>query len=146
MTDEIQNVRKVHVYFVIGLSLLNLFSKSTVISHLVSKWYRGHRFWRPAFIRSGITKIKMEVTITVNWIRMLRATRVWNKMKRYMGEWRYTPHILNFCSRWRWVVRFTHRPLYPWGESKRYLLDVRLVSSYRRQKITWPALLPSDSQ
>jgi hypothetical protein len=33
------------------------------------------------------------------------------------------PPILNLGTRWRWVVSFTSRPLYPWGKSPRYPLD-----------------------
>jgi hypothetical protein len=37
-----------------------------------------------------------------------------------MGERRYSSTILDLGSRWRWVVSFTHSPLYP-----RYPLDRR---------------------
>jgi hypothetical protein len=30
-----------------------------------------------------------------------------------MGEWRYSSTILDLGTRWRWVVSFTPRPLYP---------------------------------
>jgi len=33
------------------------------------------------------------------------------------------PRILNLGARWRWVVSFTHRPLYPRGKNPRYPLD-----------------------
>jgi hypothetical protein len=36
---------------------------------------------------------------------------------RHMGEWRYCSTILDLGTRWRWVVSFTPRPLYPRGES-----------------------------
>jgi hypothetical protein len=36
--------------------------------------------------------------------------------RRYMGEWRYSFIILNLGIRCTWVVRFTPRPLYPWGK------------------------------
>jgi hypothetical protein len=36
-------------------------------------------------------------------------------MKRYMGEWRYSSTVLDIGTRWRWVVSFTPRPLYPRG-------------------------------
>jgi hypothetical protein len=38
-----------------------------------------------------------------------------------MQEWRYGSSIFDVDTRWRWVVSFMHRPLYP-----RYLLDRRL--------------------
>jgi hypothetical protein len=34
--------------------------------------------------------------------------------------------FLNFGTSWRWVVSFTHRPLYPRGKNTRYPLDRRL--------------------
>jgi hypothetical protein len=36
------------------------------------------------------------------------------------------PRILDLGTRWRWVVNFTPRPLYPWGRSPWYPLDRRL--------------------
>jgi hypothetical protein len=33
-------------------------------------------------------------------------------MKTY-GDWRYSSTILDLASRWKLVVNFTHRPLYP---------------------------------
>jgi hypothetical protein len=42
-------------------------------------------------------------------------------MKTY---WRV--EVLNIATRWRWVVNFTHRPLYPRGKRPRYPLDTRL--------------------
>jgi hypothetical protein len=31
-----------------------------------------------------------------------------------MWEWRCSATILDFGTRWRWVISFTSRPLYPW--------------------------------
>jgi hypothetical protein len=30
----------------------------------------------------------------------------------FMGQWRYSATILDFCTRWQWVVSFTPRSLY----------------------------------
>jgi hypothetical protein len=43
-----------------------------------------------------------------------------------MGEWRYSSTILDHGTRWRWVISFTPRLLYPWGKRPRYPLDRRL--------------------
>jgi hypothetical protein len=43
-----------------------------------------------------------------------------------MGERRYSSTILDFGTRWRWVVSFTPLPLYTRGKSLRYPLDGRL--------------------
>jgi hypothetical protein len=47
-------------------------------------------------------------------------------MKAYWGSVDVAPHILDLGTRLRWVVSFTHRPLYPPGKSHRYPLDRRL--------------------
>jgi hypothetical protein len=44
-------------------------------------------------------------------------------MKR---EWSYTSIILYLYTRWKWMVSFTPRPLYPWKKSPLYPLDRRL--------------------
>jgi len=44
------------------------------------------------------------------------------------------PHIFNLGTRWRWVVCFTHRLLYPWGKSTRYPFDRRLCGPQRRSR------------
>jgi hypothetical protein len=36
------------------------------------------------------------------------------------------PRILDLGTRWKWVVSFTPRPLYPQGKSSWYSLDRRL--------------------
>jgi hypothetical protein len=41
---------------------------------------------------------------------------------RHVGKWRYSPTILNLGTGWRWVVRFTPRPLYPREKSPWYRL------------------------
>jgi len=40
-----------------------------------------------------------------------------------------SPRICNLTTRWRWVVKFTTRPLYPWVKSPRCLLDRKLGGS-----------------
>jgi hypothetical protein len=47
-------------------------------------------------------------------------------MKMYRGSRGIAPRILNLGPRWRRVVSFTPRPLYPQGKSPRYPLDRRL--------------------
>jgi hypothetical protein len=50
----------------------------------------------------------------------------YHTMKTYWGNGGITPRILNLGTRWRWVVSFTLRPLYPRSKSLRYPLDGRL--------------------
>jgi hypothetical protein len=47
-------------------------------------------------------------------------------MNAYWGSGVIAPRILDPGTRWRWVVSFTHRPLYPPGKSPWYPLDRRL--------------------
>jgi hypothetical protein len=44
-------------------------------------------------------------------------------MKAYWGSGCIAPLILELGTRWRWVVSFTPRPLYPQGKSPWYPLD-----------------------
>jgi hypothetical protein len=50
---------------------------------------------------------------------------------RHMREWRYSSTILHLGTSWRWVVSFTPSPLYRWGRSPRYPLDMRLGEPQR---------------
>jgi hypothetical protein len=43
-----------------------------------------------------------------------------------MGELWYSSNIIDLRTRWRWVVRFNPRPLYPQGKSRPYSLCRRL--------------------
>jgi hypothetical protein len=47
-------------------------------------------------------------------------------MKTYWGSGGMAPRILDLGTRWRWVVSFMPRPLYPQGKSPWYPLDRRL--------------------
>jgi hypothetical protein len=47
-------------------------------------------------------------------------------LKVYCGSGGIAPRILDLGARWRWVVSFTLRPLYPQGKSPWYTLDRRL--------------------
>jgi hypothetical protein len=49
-----------------------------------------------------------------------------------MGEWRYIFTFLDLGTRWRLVVSFTPRPLYPRGKIPRYPLDRRLGGPQNR--------------
>jgi hypothetical protein len=75
-------------------------------------------------------------TVTWTHLRLLRKTEAikvklklslcLNKhhaMKTYWGNGGMAPLILDLGTRWRWVVSFTPRPLYPQGKSPLYPLD-----------------------
>jgi hypothetical protein len=50
----------------------------------------------------------------------------------YWGIGGIAPHIFNLGTRYRWVVRFTPRPLYPQGKSLLYPPDSRLGGTQSR--------------
>jgi hypothetical protein len=47
-------------------------------------------------------------------------------MKRYLGVEVQLHSFFDLGTRWRWVVSFTPRPLYPQGKNPWYPLDMRL--------------------
>jgi len=59
------------------------------------------------------------------------------------------PRILNFGTRWRWVVSFTPQSLYPRGKSPPYALDTRLGRPQSRcgrcGEGTGPIIAPADN-
>jgi hypothetical protein len=55
----------------------------------------------------------------------LRSTKH-NAMKTYWGSGGTAPRILDLGTRWRWVVSFTTRPLYPQGKTPWYPFNRRL--------------------
>jgi hypothetical protein len=48
-------------------------------------------------------------------------------MKAYWESGGMSPRILKLGTRWRWVVSFKLRSLYPQGKSPRYPLDVMVT-------------------
>jgi hypothetical protein len=64
-------------------------------------------------------------------------------MKAY-GSGCIGPHFLDLFTSWRWVVKITPRPLYPWERATRYPLDKRLGEPRSRsvrfgeEKILYP--------
>jgi hypothetical protein len=50
----------------------------------------------------------------------------YHNIKMYWGSGSIAPCNLNLGTRWRWVVSFTPRPLYPWGKSPWYPFNCRL--------------------
>jgi hypothetical protein len=52
-------------------------------------------------------------------------------MKTY-GEWRYSSTILHLDIRWRWMITFMFRPIYPREIAYRYPCDRRLDWSQSR--------------
>jgi hypothetical protein len=53
-------------------------------------------------------------------------------MKTYCGSGGIGPRILDLGTRWRWVVSFTPRSLYPQGKNRLYPLDRRLGGTQSR--------------
>jgi hypothetical protein len=76
------------------------------------------------------TEIHFREAGTVNWmgvkIKLSLCLTKHHAMKTYWRSGCIAPRILDIGSRWRWVVSFTPRPLYPQGKSPWYPLDGRL--------------------
>jgi hypothetical protein len=62
-------------------------------------------------------------------VERVKLSLCWTKhhaMKAFRGSGGIAPCIIDHGTRWRWVVGFTPRPLYPHGKSPWYPLDRRL--------------------
>jgi hypothetical protein len=70
-----------------------------------------------AFLGRIVVKVKMKFSLCLT---------NHHARKTYSGSVGIAPRNLDFGTRWRWVVSFTLRPLYPQGKSPRYPLDKRL--------------------
>ena len=55
---------------------------------------------------------------------------------RVRGAWSTAPRILNLGTRWRWVVSFMPRPLYPWRKSLHFSLNRRFSEFQSRLGFT----------
>jgi hypothetical protein len=55
-------------------------------------------------------------------------------MNAYWGSGGMAPRVLDLCTRWRWVISFTPRPLYLQGKSPWYPLDRRLGGTQNRSR------------
>jgi hypothetical protein len=64
----------------------------------------------------------MYVCMYVWKVKSLCSTKH-HAMKTYWGSGGIALRLLDLGTRWRWVVRFTPRPLYPQGKSPWYPLD-----------------------
>jgi hypothetical protein len=65
------------------------------------------------------------------WVPVLFLTEQ-QAMKTYWGSGSIIPRIIDFGTRWRWVVSFTPRLLYPQEKIPWYPLDRRLCGSQSR--------------
>jgi hypothetical protein len=83
---------------------------------------------RPASIFRVYVAHSSQTSIKVKLSLCLISIMLWV----HMGEWRYGSTILNLGTKWRWVVRFTPRPLYSRGNSPWYPLDKKLIGPQSR--------------
>jgi len=67
----------------------------------------------------------MKVMVKVKLSLCLFISTEHHAMKAYWSGG-IAPHILDLGFRWRWVVNFTPRPLYPQGKIPWYSLGRRL--------------------
>jgi hypothetical protein len=78
--------------------------------------------------KRGLAKIYslyLYLHLQVKKVKSLCLTKH-HAMKTYCGSGGIALHILDFGTRWRWVVSFTPRPLNRQGRSPRYPLDWKL--------------------
>jgi hypothetical protein len=69
-------------------------------------------------------KVKVKLSLWFDWVP--RHEGVW-------GSGGISPTILDLGTRWRWVVSFTPRPLYPQGKSPWYPLNYENTQSVLRK-------------
>jgi len=58
----------------------------------------------------------------------------YHDMKRYWDSGGITPRTINFATKWKWVISFRPRPLYPRWQRRRYQVDNR---SGRPHSLHW---------
>jgi hypothetical protein len=80
--------------------------------------YFAHKFSLLSNNGKDKAKVKLSLCLTKH-----------HAMKTYWGSEGVAPCILDLDTRWRRVVSFMPRPLYPQGKSSRYPLDRRLGES-----------------
>jgi len=70
-----------------------------------------------------LVKVKLKLSLCFNWAP---------RHEGVLGSGCIAPLIINLGTRWRWVVSFTPRPLYPRGKSPWYPLDRRICGPQSR--------------
>jgi hypothetical protein len=94
----------------------------------ISEYWNIHGHWRET-VKSPTLQLlvyinsfhRFHIQVSKRWVYGKgRVTTVLNSLSttpwRYMRDQRYNYIILKLGTRWRWVVSFTHRPLYPSGK------------------------------
>jgi len=85
------------------------------------KTYGHELISKPLFQAKNLTIYKFKMNPVLN-----SAPHHENLLGVEMYSW---PCILNLDTRWRWVVRFTLRPLYSRRKSPQYPLDRKLIGT-----------------
>jgi hypothetical protein len=84
-------------------------------SEKINKWNYWYGHTKGMLILLTVWKVKLSLCLTKH-----------HAMKLYLGNGGIAPRIHNPDDRWRWVVSFTPRSLYPQGKSPWYPPDRRL--------------------
>jgi hypothetical protein len=69
-----------------------------------------------------------------------------------MGKWKYGSTIVDLGTRWRWVVRFTPRTIYPLGKSRSchciggWVGPIVALDAVEKREITLPGIEPPAAQ
>jgi hypothetical protein len=97
-----------------------------LISSILLIWFKNFCL----YIANLAIGLVYSVVIDAELHGKVKLSLCWTKhhaMKTYWWSGGIVPHILDLGTRWRWVVSFTPRPLYPQGKSPWYQLD-RMLS------------------
>jgi hypothetical protein len=89
--------------------------------------WHATKSWKPSYTSDRgreNQKTRMEYTRINRKIHFTTSTDT--DILKWMNWTSYSSTILDLCTRWRWVVNFTTRRLYPRLKSPRYPLDRRL--------------------
>jgi hypothetical protein len=108
-----------------------IFVYSTTLLRQILEWCGcliGRTWKKVAFACFRILKVKL--SLCFSWAPRHGGV---------LGSGGITPRILDLGTRWRWVVSFTPRLLYPQGKSPWYPLGRRLGGAQNRWREKFPA-------
>jgi hypothetical protein len=98
----------------------------TFISGIIMEafWVPPHTCMRDNFTYFIYPHVKGKVKVMLPLCLIKNPSR-----KTYCGSGGIAPYILKLSTVWRWVVNFMSWPLYPWGKSSCYPLNIRLSAT-----------------
>jgi hypothetical protein len=112
----------------LGLQVLSSLQVSLppCFTHLIS--HIAATCFAPLILHDRKVKVKLSLCFTKHHVMKTYPLPT----VTYWGNGGIAPYILNFGTRWKWVVSFTHRPLYSRDKNPPYPWDRRLGEPQRR--------------